>query len=104
MTLLQYGAHPPSQYASIYQQLLNPVFTLSTPVMPSMQQATLLGLDTTLKLFNALNLEGKKQLINLTATTIQSDGVLHRSEYELLRVLAALLNCPMPFIDGVIKK
>ena len=104
MTLLQYGAHPPSQYASIYQQLLSPVFMLSTPVMPSMQQATLLGLDTTLKSFNALNLEGKKQLINLTATTIQSDGVLHRSEYELLRVLAALLNCPMPFIDGAIKK
>ena len=104
VTLLQYGAHQPSQYASIYQQLLSPVFLLQMPTMHAPQQATLLTLDKTLKLFNTLNLEGKKQLINLTATTIQSDGVLHRSEYELLRVLAALLNCPMPFIDGVIKK
>lgn len=104
MTLLQYGSHQPSQYARIYQQLLSPIFALSMPAMPSPQQATLLALDATLKKFNSLNLEGKKQLINLTATTIQSDGVLHRTEYELLRVLAALLNCPMPFIDGVIKK
>jgi Zn-dependent protease with chaperone function len=104
MTLLQYGSHQPSQYARIYQQLLSPIFALSMPAMPSPQQATLLALDATLKTFNSLNLEGKKQLINLTATTIQSDGVLHRTEYELLRVLAALLNCPMPFVDGVIKK
>ena len=35
-------------------------------------------------------------VINLVATTIQSDGVLHLAEYELLRAIAALLSCPCP--------
>ncbi|MDO9177335.1 MAG: hypothetical protein Q7U16_03240 [Agitococcus sp.] len=38
----------------------------------------------------------EKMVINLVATTIQSDGVLHLAEYELLRAIAALLSCPCP--------
>jgi len=32
----------------------------------------------------------------------QSYGILHRAEYELLRVLASLLACPMPLLLGQI--
>ena len=38
-------------------------------------------------------------VINLVATTIQRDGVLHLAEYELLRAIAALLSCPLPLLQ-----
>jgi hypothetical protein len=102
-TLLQYSAHDVLQYQAYYQQLLTPLFGQHTPPMPSKDVCSLQALDKVLMQFNYLNIEAKKQLINLAADTIQSDGVLHRSEYELLRVLAALLNCPMPLMNGLIK-
>lgn len=43
--------------------------------------------------------DGKKTVINLVATIIQSDGVLHLAEYELLRAIAALLSCPSQLLQ-----
>lgn len=71
--------------------------------MPRPAQCTLQALDKVFMQFAYMNSAAKKQLIDLAAKTIQSDGVLHRSEYELVRVLAAVLACPMPLLDGMIK-
>ncbi|PTQ89850.1 M48 family metalloprotease [Agitococcus lubricus] len=100
VVLLQHGAHPSTAYEQYYQQLLAPLF-LDVPPMPT--QCTLQTLDKVFLQFCYLNAEAKKQLINLAAQTIQTDGVLHRSEYELVRVLAAVLGCPMPLLQGGIK-
>lgn len=97
-TLLQYGAHPPAQRAVVYQQLLAPIFTV-VPPMPSDDRLTLKELDRALRQFRYLTADGKKTVINLVATTIQSDGVLHLAEYELLRAIAALLSCPLPLLQ-----
>ncbi len=97
-TLLQYGAHPPAQRAVVYQQLLAPIFT-NVPPMPSDDRLTLKELDRALRQFRYLTADGKKTVINLVATTIQSDGVLHLAEYELLRAIAALLSCPLPLLQ-----
>lgn len=101
-TLLQYSAHPVEQQPIIYQQLLEPYFVV-VPPMPSSEQCQLKNLEKVFRQLGYLNLEGKKQVIDLAAATIQSDSLLHRAEYELLRVLAALLSCPMPLVTGTIK-
>jgi hypothetical protein len=97
-TLLQYGAHSQTQRAVVYQQLLASVL-LVVPPMPTDDRLTLKALDRALQQFKYLNSEGKKTVINLVATTIQSDGVLHLAEYELLRAIAALLACPLPLLQ-----
>ena len=102
-TLLHYSAHHASDYERYYRQVLSSVFLERIPTMPTSAQCTLQALDKVFIQFAYMNAEAKKQLINLAAKTIQSDGVLHRSEYELVRVLAAVLACPMPLLDGVIK-
>jgi Zn-dependent protease with chaperone function len=97
-TLLQYGAHPPAQRAQVYQQLLLPVLK-TVPTMPDDERLNLRELDRTLRQFRYLTPEGKRTLINLAAATIQSDGILHVAEYELLRAIAALLSCPLPLLQ-----
>lgn len=101
-TLLEYGAHPPSEREDVYRQLLTPVLT-PVPPMPPAAQRTLRELDRSLRQFRYLRPDGKKRLIDLAAATIQSDGVLRLAEYELLRVLAALLACPLPLLSGNIE-
>jgi len=101
-TLLQYSAHPMQQWPAMYQQLLQTHFA-SVPPMPNPEQCHLKNLEKVFRQLSYLNLKGKNQIIDLAAATIQSDGVLHRAEYELLRVLAALLSCPMPLLTGTIK-
>lgn len=97
-TLLQYGAHPKVQRAEVYQQLLAPIFK-DIPAIPNDERLTLKELDRSLRQFRYLTLDGKKTVLNLVATTIQSDGVLHLEEYELLRAIAALLACPLPLLQ-----
>ncbi len=97
-TLLQYGAHPPEQRAQVYQQLLLPILKV-VPPMPTEELLTLRELDRTLRQFRYLNPEARRTLINLAAATIQSDGILHIAEYELLRAIAALLSCPLPLLQ-----
>ena len=101
-TLLQYSAHPIQQWPILYQQLLQTHFA-SVPPMPNPEQCHLKNLEKVFRQLSYLNLKGKNQIIDLAAATIQSDGVFHRAEYELLRVLAALLSCPMPLLTGTIK-
>jgi Zn-dependent protease with chaperone function len=101
-TLLEHGAHPPADRETVYRQLLAPVLT-PVPALPPPEQRSLKELDRSLRQFRYLNPEGKKALLNLAATTIQSDGVLLLAEYELLRVIAALLACPLPLLPGTIE-
>lgn len=101
-TLLEHGAHSPAEREAVYQQLLTPVL-LNVPPMPAPEQRSLKELDRSLRQFRYLSPDGKKALINLAAQTIQSDGVLMLAEYELLRVIAALLACPLPLLPGYIQ-
>ncbi len=97
-TLLQYSSHPKSQRTDVYQQLLAPIFK-TVPAMPTDERLTLKELDRSLRQFRYLTPDGKKTVLNVVATTIQSDGVLHLAEYELLRAIATLLACPLPLLQ-----
>ncbi len=97
-TLLQYGAHPYAQRTVVYQQLLSPLLKI-VPPMVNDERLTLKELDRSLRQLRYLTPNGKKTVINLVATTIQSDGILHLAEYELLRAIAALLSCPLPLLQ-----
>ena len=99
-TLLYYGAHPSQIQLQIYQQLMQTVFGKQIPTMPIIEKDNFKALAKALRQLQYLTPKAKQQLITLAAATIQSDGVLHRTEYELLRVLAALLACPMPLLLG----
>lgn len=101
-TLLHYGAHPIHLQKQIYQQLMPTMFAEHTPLMPIIDKDNFKVLAKALRQLQYLNPKAKQQLITLAAATIQSDGILHRAEYELLRVLAALLACPMPLLLGQI--
>ncbi|MDP2228203.1 MAG: hypothetical protein Q8J78_12090, partial [Moraxellaceae bacterium] len=43
-----------------------------------------------------LPLQDKRRVLELAATAVMADGKVELEEYELLRVVAALLDCPMP--------
>lgn len=101
-TLLHYGAHPIHLQKQIYQQLMPTMFAEHTPVMPIIEKDNFKVLAKALRQLQYLTPKAKQQLITLAAATIQSDGILHRAEYELLRVLASLLACPMPLLLGQI--
>lgn len=46
-----------------------------------------------------LPLRDKRQVLELAATAVLADGRVAIEEYELLRVVAALLDCPMPVLE-----
>lgn len=102
-TLLHYGAHPIQVQKQIYQQLMSTMFAKDTPIMPIIEKNNFKLLAKALRQLQYLTPKAKQQLITLAAATIESDGMLHRTEYELLRVLAALLDCPMPLLLGTIQ-
>lgn len=49
-----------------------------------------------LRQLGALRQEDRRQLLELCAKVVRYDGEVSRKEYELLRVIAALLGCSLP--------
>lgn len=45
-----------------------------------------------------LSLNDRKLVLELAATAVLADAEVKLEEYELLRVVAALLDCPMPLL------
>ena len=73
------------------------------PPMPDPGPEPLPALDRALRSLRTLDPDGKRRLLALCARTVESDGVLHVQEYELLRVIAGLLDCPLPLLQSVIQ-
>lgn len=47
---------------------------------------------------SGLPIQDRKQVLELAATAVLADAEVKLEEYELLRVVAALLDCPMPLL------
>jgi hypothetical protein len=45
-----------------------------------------------------LPMNDRRLVLELAATAVLADAVVNLEEYELLRVVAALLDCPMPLL------
>jgi hypothetical protein len=97
--LLRTGGMQGEQLERTFQRLLRTVAT-PPPALPTAEAARLSQLGRSLHLLVGLGLADKKNLLELAATSVLADGRVQLEEYELLRVLAALLDCPMPVLDA----
>lgn len=100
--LLDFGSHARTAIPVHYQKLMQSLGE-QMPPMPDPGPEPLPALDRALRSLRTLDPDGKRRLLALCARTVESDGVLHVQEYELLRVIAGLLDCPLPLLQSVIQ-
>ena len=98
--LLVHGSHDPDALPEHYRRLMRTHWA-DPPPLPALGADPLATLDRALRPLRALDAGGQRKLLALCARTVESDGVLHIREYELLRVIAGLLACPLPLLQGV---
>lgn len=78
-----------------YQRLMRTVCT-PVPALPEPGFTRLPKLAMGMHVLAGLSLPDKKNVLELAATAVLADAEIRLEEYELLRVVAALLDCPMP--------
>jgi Zn-dependent protease with chaperone function len=66
--------------------------------LPTAESTRLPHLAMGMQVLAGLALAEKRQLLELAATAVLADAQVRLEEYELLRVVAALLDCPMPLL------
>ncbi|MGH8493789.1 MAG: M48 family metallopeptidase [Moraxellaceae bacterium] len=66
------------------------------PALPAPGFTRLSQLAMGMQVMAGLSLADKKNVLELAATAVLADAEVRLDEYELLRVVAALLDCPMP--------
>ncbi|MES2917281.1 MAG: M48 family metalloprotease [Pseudomonadota bacterium] len=98
-TLLRIGGMQGEQLERTFQRLLRTVAT-PPPDLPVAEATRLSQLGRYLYLLGGLSLADKRNLLELAATAVLADGKVQLEEYELLRVVAALLDCPMPVLEA----
>ncbi len=92
--LLRHSGLSPAAQAGALQECLRqdlPVVSLPLPTMPG-----LADMPRALRRLQLLTPAAKQRLLELCVLAVQYDGHLARAEYDLLRVIAGLLDCPMP--------
>jgi Zn-dependent protease with chaperone function len=74
--------------------------TLTPTVMsfPAVGASRLSQLARDVQTLAGLSLQERKQVLELAATAVLADAEVQLEEYELLRVVSALLDCPMPLL------
>lgn len=98
-TLLRAGGLQGEPLQRTFQRLLRTVAT-PPPELPVAEASRLSLLGRHLHLLGGLPLADKRNLLELAATAVLADGKVQLEEYELLRVVAALLDCPMPVLQA----
>ena len=86
-----HAEHQQQAYRQALEADLQPL-----PPMLAEQALTLPKMALALRSLTALSGTGKQRFLEICAVVVQYDGRLSRREYELLRVVAALLECPLP--------
>jgi hypothetical protein len=97
-TLLRTGGMDGERLQITYRRLMRTVTTVP-PDMPAAEFTRLSQFALGLQRLSGLSLQDKKQVLELAATTVLADAEVRLEEYELLRVVAALLDCPMPMLE-----
>ncbi len=96
--LLRTGGLEGEKLERSYQRLMRTVSPVS-PALPPPDLTRLSQLAGSLQRLAGLSPPDKKQLLELAATAVLADAEIRLEEYELLRVAAAMLDCPMPLLD-----
>jgi len=99
--LLEFGSHDHADRRLVFQRIMTGLG--EGRVAAPAAGEPLAMLDKALQRLRALNPEGKRRLLEACALAVESDGRLQVREYALLRVTAALLDCPMPLLQGLVE-
>lgn len=97
--VLRTGGMEGEKLERTFQRLMRTVAS-PAPALPDDGAARLSRLGRHLHLLGGLSLQDKKSLLELAATAVLADAEVRLEEYELLRVVAALLDCPMPVLEA----
>ena len=100
LSYVTYAGEPNNEKA--YQKIFNQGFEIldlgSTVIVPR-EELALSELNKAMFHFSHLFPLVKPRLLKACALSIQADGDVGSEQYELLRAIAALLDCPMPLIN-----
>lgn len=97
--LLRTGGMEGERLERTYLRLMRTV-TEAPPPLPAPGFTRLSQLAMGLQVLSGLSLPDKKNVLELAATAVLADAEVRLEEYELLRVVAALLDCPMPLLEA----
>lgn len=97
-TLLRTGGTEGVALERSYDRLMRTIHP-SIPALPGADVRHFQDFSADLLIMAGLSLTGRRQVLELAATAVLADGIVKRQEYELLRVMAALLDCPMPLLQ-----
>lgn len=98
-TLLRAGGMRGEVLERTFPRLLRTVVT-PPPALPAAADTGLGRLARLLHQFRGLSLAERKTLLELAATAVLADAEVRIDEYELLRVVAGMLDCPMPVLEA----
>jgi Zn-dependent protease with chaperone function len=96
-TLLRAGGTQADALERTFQRMMRTVFN-PAPMLPPPDLTRLPMLAKSLQVLSGLGLNDKRLLLELAGTAVLADAEVRLEEYELLRVVAALLDCPMPML------
>lgn len=96
--LLRTGGMQGEALERTFQRLMRTVAT-PPPALPAPGDTRLSRVGINIHVLGGLSLQDKKNLLELAATAVLADAEVKLEEYELLRVVAALLDCPMPVLE-----
>ncbi|MDQ8035796.1 MAG: M48 family metallopeptidase [Pedobacter sp.] len=94
-TFLRTGGMEGEKLERTYLRLMRTV-TMAPPALPGQEFTRLSQLAMGMQVLGGLSLVERRSLLELAATAVLADAEIRLEEYELLRVVAALLDCPMP--------
>ncbi len=94
-TFLRTGGMEGERLERTYQRLMRTVSS-SPPALPAPGFTRLSQLAMGMQVLAGLSLPDRRNVLELAATAVLADAEVRLEEYELLRVVAALLDCPMP--------
>lgn len=95
--LLRTGGMEGERLERTYVRLMR-TLCATPPGLPSAEFTRLSQLAQSMQRLAGLPMLEKKMLLEVAATAVLADGEIRLEEYELLRVIAALLDCPMPML------
>lgn len=94
-TFLRTGGMEGEKLELTFRRLMRTVCA-EPPALPAPGFTRLSQLAMGMQVLAGLSLPDKKHVLELAATAVLADAEVRLDEYELLRVVAALLDCPMP--------
>lgn len=97
-TLLRVGSLDGEKLERSYARLMRTISTAAPP-LPAPGSTGFVPFAKGLQILEGLPLQDKRNVLELAATAVLADAQVRQEEYELLRVVAAFLGCPMPMLD-----